>query len=242
MRKLSCTTLLLTTLICTAARGQDETPGKAAVAYLSTNMDGHILSSSFLSKNGGDAQMTTPRYTAFFHFGLNLNFDLGQHVGVFTGMNIKNIGFIEKIADSTIKRRTYTIGIPLGFKIGNLRHDNYVIIGGGVDFPFNYREKGFVRRGDKSKFNEWFSTRTPAALPYVFVGARVKPGLSLKLQYYPGNFLNPDFTDDAGRQPYHGYEVNLIMATMGIDIPYRPKKWKEIKSKIEAHQTTYAGR
>src|SRR5690606_26603856 len=104
-----------------------------------------------------------------------------------------------------------------------------------------YREKGFVRRGDKSKFNEWFSTRTPAVLPYVFVGARVKPGLSLKLQYYPGNFLNPDFTDDAGVQPYDGYKVNLIMATMGIEIPYRPKKWKEIKSKIEEHQVTYAG-
>lgn len=242
MLKLSLTTLLLTTCIWTAATAQDETVQKTPVAYMSTNMDGHILSSSFFSKNGGDAQMTTPRYTMFFHFGLNLNFDLGEHVGVFTGMNIKNIGFIEKIADSTIKRRTYTIGIPLGLKIGNIKQNNYFMLGGGVDFPFNYREKGFVRRGDKTKFNEWFSTRTPAVLPYVFVGARVKPGLSLKLQYYPGNFLNPDFIDAAGLQPYKGYEVNLIMATMGIEIPYRPKKWKEVKAKIEEHQVTYAGR
>src|SRR5690606_23453577 len=106
-------------------------------------------------------------------------------------------------------------------------HGNFFMLGGGVDFPFNYKEKGFVKRSDKTKFNEWFSQRTPAVLPYVFVGAHFHPGLSVKLQYYPGNYLNPDFKDSDGLYPYKDYKVNLILATVGIDINFRPKELKE---------------
>lgn len=198
--------------------------------YLSSGMDGYILSSSLLAKHGGSAKMTTPRFTAFLNIGTNLNYDFSSHFGVFAGLNIKNIGFIEKIGDLTIKRRDYTFGIPVGLKIGNIGLGNYLLLGGGIDFPFNYREKAFIKRNDKEKFNEWFSDRTPAAMGYVFAGVHVKPGISLKLQYYPGNFLNPDFVqneDGVTSKPYAGYKVNLLFLTFGLDIPYHPKEFKE---------------
>lgn len=198
--------------------------------YISSGIDGYILSSSLLSKSGESAKMTTPRFTAFFNAGTHLNFDFSRHVGAFTGLNIKNIGFIEKIGDLTVKRRAYTFGIPLGLKIGNLTEGSYLMIGGGVDFPFNYREKSFVKRNDKTKFNEWFSDRTPAAMGYVFAGVHLSPGVALKLQYYPGNFLNTDFTETVSgikTQPYAAYKVNLVYLSFGFDLPYHPKELKE---------------
>lgn len=211
-------------------------------AYLSTGMDSYILSSSMLSRNGGDAKATTPRFTAFLHLGMNLNFDFSRNFGMYTGLNIKNIGFIEKTGDSTIKRRTYTFGIPLGLKIGRLDNGNYLLLGGGLDFPFNYREKGFVKRNDKTKFNEWFSDRTPAVLPYVFLGVHLHPGLAIKLQYYPGNYLNTGFKDANGLMPYQDYKVNLMLLTAGIDINYHPKEMmKKMRQMHEKHEAEGQG-
>src|SRR6185312_6277682 len=107
---------------------------------------------------------------------------------------LKNVGFIEKRADTTIKHRTYNLGIPIGLKFGNMRDRSYFFLGAGCDAPINYREKEFIKRGDKQKFNEWFSDRTPALMPYVFAGVSMAPGLTLKLQYYLNNYMNPDFT------------------------------------------------
>lgn len=200
--------------------------------YLSSGTDGNLLSSSLFSESGGNQKMTVPRFTAFFNFGLNLNYDFSAHAGAYTGLHIKNIGFIEKTNGQTIKRRDYTFGFPLGLKFGNLNNGNYLLIGGGIDFPFNYREKTFTKRNQKQKFNEWFSNRVPVAMGYVFLGVHLQPGIALKLEYYPGNFLNPDFTENIqGLQtpvrPYVGYKVHLMVLAFGFDFPYKPKEFKD---------------
>ena len=194
--------------------------------YWSNGLDGAILSVSMLEKPINIDEVTPLRFTYIANFGFNFNYDPGKSLGFFTGIGIKNIGFIEKyrFVDSTVKRRVYTIGVPLGVKIGNLRRRKFVLAGGGVDVPFNYREKGFVRRGNKEKFSEWFSDRTPRLMPYVFVGGSFDPGVTLKLQYYPGNFLNTSFTEQVGTAtvlPYFGYKVNLILLSIGFDIHYK---------------------
>ncbi|MFT4063000.1 MAG: hypothetical protein QM642_11670 [Edaphocola sp.] len=193
--------------------------------YISTGIDGCILSTAHGAKLPGQS-FGTPRVTGFFHAGANLNYDFNKHLGMYTGLNIKNIGFIEQRnnPDSTIKRRVYAFGVPLGFKVGDVKFGSYVLFGGGVDFPFNYKEKGFVNRGDKTKFNEWFGSRTPAVMPYVFVGAHLRPVVALKLQYYPANFLNGGYIANGGGKPYTGYNVHLVMLTAGFDISYYPKK------------------
>lgn len=206
-----------------------DTPKKSV--YLSTGLDGYILSSALLDKNNitNGPGFTIPRFTAFLHFGLNANFDLSKSFGIYSGVSVKNIGFIEKYAvlDSTVIRRAYTFGIPLGLKVGKINHGNYLLIGGGVDFPFNYKEKGFVKRDSKDKFNEWFSNRVPALMPYVFIGAHLHPGVAFKLQYYPTNFLNTSYTELVNGvllEPYRHYNVNLCLLTLGININYRPKE------------------
>jgi len=196
-------------------------------AYLSTGFESSILSTAMVERPGKSAALTTPRYTLFFNGGTNLHFNFSKSAGFFVGLGLKNIGFIDKydVLDSTVIRRVYALGIPVGLKFGNMKKGNYVMLGGGVDFPINYKEKGFVKRNDKTKFNEWFSQRTPAVMPYVYAGFRLNPGVSLKFQYNPTNFLNPDFSTAVSGvviKPYAGYKVNLMFVSLALNIPYRP--------------------
>lgn len=202
----------------------DVKPRPVKKFYMSNALDAAIFSTSSLQK-GGRSKLSTLRFSYFLNFGFNFNYDFSKHFGVYTGLGIKNIGFIDKIADSTIKRRVYAVGAPIGIKFGNLKKRKYGFIGGGVDVPVNYREKGYVKRGNKEKFNEWFSDRTPLVMPYVFAGVSIDPGIAFKIQYYPGNFMNSSFAEYPGTSalpvyPYAGYKVNLVMLSIGFDIRY----------------------
>ena len=195
--------------------------------YTSNSFDGGIFSTALISHNGANS-MGTLRFSYILNGGVSLHYNFDKHIGVFTGFDVKNIGFIEKFGDLTVKRRTYNIGIPVGLKFGNMAHKgHYGFIGGGVDAPINYKEKQFTSRSHKAKFNEWFSPRTPAAMPYLFAGARLRKGLTLKVQYYPGNFLNPNYKDKTGVEPYSGYDVNILYFSVGYTAPGIKKKDKK---------------
>jgi len=76
-------------------------------------------------------------------------------------------------------------------------------------------------------------------MPYVFVGGSFAPGISLKLQYYPGNFMNTDYQENmvvggvpTMVKPYAGYNVNLVLLSLGMDIHYKGKsKMKHLFNK-----------
>jgi len=242
MRPLLTLAILFTTT-CATVYGQDqsETPKtpKQHHKYFkrSTNMDAAIFSTSVMQRPGNSTQLSTVRFTYFFNFGSTYNHNFNDHSGFFLGASIKNIGFIEKFGDSTVKHRVYTIGVPVGLKFGNLSHHNYFMVGGGLDLPFNFKEKGFVSRSHKTKLNEWFSARTPTIMPYVFAGFSVKPGITLKVQYYPGNFLNTSYTNSNGYKPYAGYNVNLLMFTIGADLNLMKGMGMKHKSGIKKSMT-----
>ena len=197
--------------------------------YLSNSFDGAIFSSAVFEKPGDNQHLLPTVRFSMINFGYDFNYDFDAHFGFFTGLGIKNLGFIEKVADSTIKRRVYTIGIPIGFKLGNLAKRHYIFGGGGIDAPFNYREKGFVRRNDKAKFSEWFSDRTPDFMPYLFAGFSCGGGTTFKLQYYPGNFFNTEYnetSDGVITYPYRGYSAHIVCITLGLDMHYSKDKMK----------------
>ncbi len=217
--------------------GEEKGPSPTGRWYLSNAFDGAIFSSAVFEKPGRARVLLPTVRFSLINIGYNFNYDFDEHFGVFTGLGIKNLGFIEKEGDSTIKRRVYTIGAPLGFKLGNLQKRHYGFIGGGIDIPFNYREKGFTKRSDKAKFNEWFSDRTPEFMPYLFAGVSYAHGSTLKLQYYPGNFFNPEFQEENNgviSHPYRGYSAHLICITLGLDLHSKPHSSKKKDSDEEA--------
>ena len=202
--------------------------------YIGSSTDAGIFSSASIQNQrtiynpgGGSSTVTTNstgvlRFSYIINLGITFNFNFGRHFGLYTGVDVKNIGFIEHPANGEIiKRRTYNVGAPLGIKIGNMADKgSYLFLGGGIDVPINYREKMFEVRNQKTKYNEWFSKATPATMPYMFAGFAFRNSVSLKAQYYPNNYLNPDYTQKSGYPSNAGYTVHLMMLSLGFPMSY----------------------
>jgi hypothetical protein len=215
-------TLILLLSACTAALAQRNR------IYTTTGGNGGILSFATVERNGKNIT-SIPRFSPVFNFGTNLHFDASRNIGFFTGINVKNVGLIMKdTAGLKYKRRVYTIGVPLAFKIGNMRHDNFFYAGAEAELAFNYKEKKFVDGKKKEKFNEWFSDRTPLFMPAVFAGFHTRAGVNLKAHYYLNNFFNPDFAETvngAEVRLYKGLKANVFFLTLGYDFDLK-EVWK----------------
>lgn len=192
-------------------------PAKPRTGYITAGGNGPLLSFADVS-NAGQHVRNIPRFTLFFNVGTNYNYDFSNNFGIFSGLNIKNIGLITKPNDSVkLKQRVYTLGVPLGIKIGNMRNGFFFFAGGEYDLAFNYKEKYFLDGDKKSKFNEWFSDRTPLLMPSVFAGIRFQPGFGLKVQYYLNDFYNKDYTQTVNgvkEQPYKDMKAKMIFVTL----------------------------
>ncbi len=192
-------------------------PGKG---YITAGGNGPLLSFASM-KNNGEHIRNIPRFTMFFNVGTNYNYDFTNNIGIFTGLNIKNIGLISKPNDSVkLKQRVYTLGVPLGLKVGDIRNGYFFFFGGEYDLAFNYKEKYFLDGHKKSKFNEWFSDRTPLLMPSVFAGVRFQPGFGVKVQYYLNDFFNKDYSQTVNgvkTQPYKDMEAKMLFVTLSYN-------------------------
>jgi hypothetical protein len=165
-----------------------------------TTSDGELIFSFADYQIGDDKINTPPRFTLFFHYGKYQHIDFTKNFGLYTGMAIRNVGFTSKVTDTMVKRRVYTIGVPLAIKIGDLGNDKYLYAGGEGELAFHFKEKTFVN-DVKKKESEWFSSRNNLFLPSVFVGVNFKSGLNLKFKYYLEDFYNKDYVKD-GKKIY----------------------------------------
>jgi len=153
---------------------------------------------------------TNMRFTLFFHTQQLLNIDLSSKFGLYTGAAIRNVGLITEDLyqnvgfgdiDNThpnwnkntkIKRRSYSLGFPLAFKLGTLNKNYFLYAGGEYEWMFHYKQKQFLD-GNKTKFTEWGSKRVNTWVPSLFAGIQFPGGINLKLKYYMQNFLNTGF-------------------------------------------------
>lgn len=197
-------------------------------SYFSVTPECGVFQTAALAKPGTNRELSYLRYSFAVNVEVKYNYDLSNHFSVFAGLGIKNLGFTDKIGDLTIKRRVYTVGVPVGLRVGNIGAKNYVVIGGGIDLPVNYREKSWTNRKHKNKYNEWFSDRTPTIMPYVFAGLNINGLMTLKLRVYTDNFFNTSFeqSDASGVvvRPYEDYDARLITLSLGFRIDFKKKR------------------
>ncbi len=213
-----------------SAQPQDRPPSQQRrITYLSSGGDGGIFSLATVEMDGRTVRPIL-RWSPVFNFGSNFNWDFAEHGGVFLGWNVRNIGLITRDSigkEDLFKRRIYMLGLPLGIKVGNMRNGNFFYFGGEFGIPFNYKEKYFPDgdRRRKTKFNEWFSERTPQFTTAAFAGFHFRRSLNVKVQYFLNNFFNPDFstTDAQGNvvRPYQNYRANIFFITFGFDFEAR---------------------
>lgn len=182
---------------------------KAQDKLYSTTGGEMIFSFATIDNNGNDGG-NIMRWSPVFNFQVYGNYDVNKNIGFIFGASVRNVGFIYDVpGDNTKKKyRNYNIGIPVGFKVGNL---NKIFLFGGyeIEFPINYKEKTFINE-QKTKFNVWFSNRVPSYYHTAFVGVQFPYGVSLKFKYYISEFFNQNYTENDGTQPYKGLKANVF--------------------------------
>jgi hypothetical protein len=164
----------------------------ASAQFYSENSGEMIFGFSDVEKAGQSIDSKL-RFTVFLHLGQNHHYDFSDNIGFFTGYGLRNIGIITDENNIKIKRRTYSLGIPLALKAGSFRKHFYFYGGGEYEWFFHYKQKQFID-GDKTRQSKWFSDRTKAFNPSVFGGIQFPGGINMKFKYYLNDFLNRDFS------------------------------------------------
>ena len=180
---------------------------------------------SFASIDNNDQEGNNiMRFSGFFHLQGMYNYDFGKAAGLFTGLAIRNVGFIEDFPETGIRKkyRTYNIGIPIGLKLGSMG-GTHLYAGYEIEFPTNYKEKTFTNERKDDKFNVWFSSRVPAFYHTVLVGVQFKYGLNLKFKYYLTNFFNQSysyFDSDTGTEvfEYADKDVRIFYISLSFNL------------------------
>ncbi len=161
-----------------------------------------------------------------------INIDFNNTFGLFTGLAIRNVGFIydNPKTINKYKYRTYNFGIPVGFKIGKL--DKFLFFGGyEVEFPFVYKEKLFIDEAKEDVTVIWFSNRVEPVQSSVLAGIQFPYGATLKFKYYLTNFHNRDYTKSDGTQPYD-FKSNVWYFSLSWNLfanwkEYQPDNFKK---------------
>lgn len=178
-----------------------------------------IFSFANLNINGVDAPSTV-RFSPVFNIQTQVHHDLSDKFGILTGFNLRNVGFIyddPTTPGTYYKVRNYTIGVPIGIKVGNM--DGRFLFGGyEIELPFAYKQKTFINDEKVDKFEEWFSPRVPTFYHSVFLGFGVAEGVQLKFKYYLNNWYNKGYTDGTGAQPYANFNANVFYFALTFQI------------------------
>lgn len=170
---------------------------------------GELLFQSGSIEHSSDAMNTNMRFTLWFHLGEYVHLDIGNNVGFYTGLGIRNVGFITEENDVKTKYRSYMLGAPLALKLGSFKNNFFVFGGAEYEWMFHFKQKTFVD-DQKIKYSDWFSNRTPSFIPSVFAGIQFPYGLNVKFKYYLNDFLNHDYQGSGDYSDYTGFEKTQV--------------------------------
>lgn len=161
------------------------------------------------------------RFTGFFNWRNEWHYNFSNSIGFFTGFNVRNIGMINTFKkpitndEERIKQRSYTLGLPLAFKVGNMNNTLYFYAGGEIELAFHYKEKRFENGEKYEKRTAWFSDKTNRFLPSIFAGFQLPTGTNISFKYYLTDFLNTDYTEN-NYKIYNGSSSNIFYVSVAV--------------------------
>lgn len=180
-----------------------------------------IFSFASVDNNGEDGG-NIMRWAPVLNIQGMLNYDLGKSFGLFTGLAVRNVGYIyDNYTDREgfkVKKkfRTYNLGIPFGIKVGNMKKI-FFYAGYDIEFPFHYKEKTF-KDENKQKLTVWFSNRVEQFQHALIVGFQFPYGANLKFKYYFSEFHNQGYTESDGYKPYDGLNSNVFYISLNFNL------------------------
>jgi hypothetical protein len=205
----------------------------AIVVFLAINVNGQTKKTYYTSSGemifsfadlniDGNTNGNIMRFSAFFNWQNLINYDVTPHFGIFSGLNIRNVGFIynNDTAKTKKKYRTYNLGIPFGIKLGRL-DKAFFYAGYELEIPFVYKEKTFINESKEDKFTVWFSDRVNILNSTVFCGIKLPYGTTITFKYYFTNFFNKDFEEvnnGVTTKPFANADVNMFYISVSFQM------------------------
>jgi hypothetical protein len=187
-----------------------------------TNTSGELIFSFANINDNGVEDGSILRFSPVFNLQNWVNIDQSDNFGIFTGLAIRNVGFIYDVDETTRKKyRTYNLGIPIGLKLGNLSK-SFVFAGYELEIPLHYKEKIFINESKEDKDGIWFSSRVNTLNHSLMAGVQLPYGATLKFKYYLTNFFNKKYvaSDGQGNQvkPYENLDVNVFYFSLSFGL------------------------
>jgi len=198
--------------------------GNAQAKKVYTVTSGEWIFSFANVKQGGIEASSILRFSPVFNFQNIANYDMTDRFGLIAGLAVRNVGFIYDVPNSNIrmKYRTYNIGIPIGFKVGDMEGGRFLYGGYELEIPINFKSKTFTNEDKTDKSSVWFSNQVTTFNSAVFLGFQMPLGGNLKFKYYLSNFFNKDYTaqDSNGNpiKPYQDMNVNVFYFSLNFFI------------------------
>lgn len=160
----------------------------------------------------GDASL---RFAPVINIQSMVHFDLTDKVGLFSGFGLRNVGYrmkdyFDPATSITYEKafRSYNLGIPIGFKIGNVKH-MFLYAGYEIELGVLYKEKTYDKDDKIDTITGWFSDRQNIWQNSLLVGIQLPYGGNLKFKYYLSEFHSRSYTTGGGIQPYANLESNV---------------------------------
>jgi hypothetical protein len=183
-------------------------------AYVTSGAE--IIFSFAHVEQDGNSESSILRFSPVINLQGMLNKDMSKKFGLFTGLAVRNVGYItndykDPSNGLTYKKkfRSYNLGIPVGFKIGNLEK-TFLYAGYEVEVALSYKEKTYDGSDKTDKITGWFSNRQEIFQHGFLVGIQFPYGANVKFKYYLSEFHNQDYTNNAGEKPYAGLKSNIF--------------------------------
>lgn len=204
---------LIVLLGVTGAMAQDTKQDNKKV-YTTTSGE-TIFSMANIDYKGNEASSVL-RFSPVVNIQNMVNIDKSDHFGIFTGLAVRNVGFIYDVpgTNTRMKYRTYNIGIPIGIKIGNLSN-KFLFAGYELEIPVNFKEKTFIDE-NKTKNSVWFSNQVNTFNHTLMAGVQLPYGATLKFKYYLTNFFNKNYTRSDGTKPYENSNYNIFYFSLSF--------------------------
>lgn len=220
--------LIAVLFLAIGLHAQESQPAKSGYWSFASEM---IFSFAQLD-NAGNEEGNIMRWSPVFNLQSMYNYDLNKSFGLFTGVAVRNVGFIYEDPydpnNTKFKFRTYNLGVPVGFKIGKM--GDLLFFGGyEIELPITYKEKQFVNESKERKDLVWFSDKVEFFQHSVLAGVQLPYGATVKFKYYFSNFHNRDYVakvDGIDTKPYD-FKSNIFYFSLCYNLF---QNWEEAYS------------
>jgi len=217
MKRIICLAVIS---FCLSVQGFSQSQASKSKAYVTYG--GELIFSFADVEQNGNSASSILRFSPAVNLQAMLNKDISEKFGLFTGLALRNVGYItndyiDPSNSLTYKKkfRSYNIGIPVGFKVGNLEK-TFFYGGYEIELAVSYKEKTYDGDDKTDKLTGWFSDRQELFQHGFLAGIQFPYGANLKFKYYLSEFHNQDYTNNAGIKPYAGLKSNIFYFSLNF--------------------------